>query len=38
MRNIMAEGLYLQPNNILFRNDAEAFLDREIFCGTARGV
>ncbi|MGF7230422.1 ROK family protein [Arachidicoccus sp.] len=37
IRNIIAERLGLQASDILFRNDAEAFLDGEIFCGAAKG-
>lgn len=36
VRNILAEELGLLPDNILFRNDAEAFLEGEMFCGAAR--
>lgn len=37
VRNILAERLELEPQNILFRNDAEAFLEGEMFCGAAVG-
>lgn len=37
IRNALAERLSIEGKNILFRNDAEAFLDGEIFCGAAKG-
>lgn len=37
IRNALAERLSIEGKNILFRNDAEAFLDGEIFCGGAKG-
>jgi glucokinase len=35
IRTSMAERLDIVPGDILFRNDAEAFLEGEIFCGAA---
>lgn len=35
IRAALAERLNLLPGDILFRNDAEAFLEGEIFCGAA---
>jgi glucokinase len=35
IRIALAERLNLLPGDILFRNDAEAFLEGEIFCGAA---
>lgn len=37
IRNALAERLSIEGKDILFRNDAEAFLDGEIFCGAAKG-
>jgi glucokinase len=37
IRQILAERLDILPENILFRNDAEAFLEGEVFCGAAKG-
>lgn len=37
VRNILAQRLGLEPLNVLFRNDAEAFLEGEMFCGAAVG-
>lgn len=37
IRNILSEALQLEPENILFRNDAEAFLDGELYGGAAKG-
>ena len=37
IREIMAEALSLQPANIRFRNDAEAFLAGELYAGAAKG-
>lgn len=37
IRNELAERLNLLPGNILFRNDAEAFLEGELFCGAGQG-
>ncbi len=37
IRNILSEALQLEPENILFRNDAEAFLDGELLGGAAKG-
>lgn len=37
VRELLAEETGLLPGNILFRNDAEAFLEGEMFCGAASG-
>ena len=37
IRGELAERLQISGNDIRFRNDAEAFLDGEIFCGAAYG-
>ena len=37
IRNILSQRLDLRPENIIFRNDAEAFLHGEVFCGAAKG-
>lgn len=37
IRQILAAALELEPENILFRNDAEAFLAGELFGGAAKG-
>ena len=37
IREILAEKLGIKGCNILFRNDAEAFLEGEKFCGAAKG-
>ncbi len=37
IRAELAKRLLLQPHDILFRNDAEAFLEGELFCGAAAG-
>jgi len=37
IREALAERLDLLPENLCFRNDAEAFLEGELFCGAARG-
>ncbi len=37
VRELLAEETGLLPGNILFRNDAEAFLEGELFCGAASG-
>lgn len=37
IRQILAEALLLQPANIRFRNDAEAFLAGELYAGAAKG-
>lgn len=37
IREILAERLQVSGNDIGFRNDAEAFLDGEIFCGAGQG-
>ncbi|MBC7934729.1 MAG: ROK family protein [Rhizobacter sp.] len=37
IRAALARRLSLQPFDILFRNDAEAFLEGELFCGAATG-
>ncbi|MBE9601530.1 ROK family protein [Pedobacter sp. MC2016-24] len=36
IRSCLATHLAIVPENILFRNDAEAFLHGEVFCGAAR--
>jgi glucokinase len=38
IRKHLAAGLSLEERNILFRNDAEAFLDGEVYCGAAKGI
>ncbi len=37
IRKELAERLNIEPHNILFRNDAEAFLEGEVFCGSIKG-
>ncbi|MBC8054204.1 MAG: ROK family protein [Sphingobacteriaceae bacterium] len=37
IRSILSERLGISPQNIEFRNDAEAFLHGEVFCGAAKG-
>lgn len=37
IREELAKRLNIEPGNILFRNDAEAFLEGEVFCGSAKG-
>ena len=37
VREILAERLHICGDDINFRNDAEAFLDGEIFCGAGQG-
>jgi glucokinase len=37
IKNMLAEKLNVSPAAIQFRNDAEAFLEGELFCGAARG-
>jgi glucokinase len=37
VRSILAEALHLNPENIQFRNDAEAFLAGELYGGAAKG-
>ena len=37
IRAALAQRLQLQPSDICFRNDAEAFLEGELFCGAATG-
>ncbi|EOR96494.1 ROK family member transcriptional repressor [Arcticibacter svalbardensis MN12-7] len=36
IKQYFADALGIIPENILFRNDAEAFLHGEVFCGAAR--
>ncbi|MNX26408.1 Fructokinase [compost metagenome] len=36
IRTCLAEHLSILPQHILFRNDAEAFLHGEVFCGAAK--
>lgn len=38
VREYLAKQLGLEPDNIIFRNDAEAFLHGEVFCGAGRGM
>lgn len=35
--DILAEYFHIQPSQLFFRNDAEAFLQGEVFCGAAQG-
>lgn len=37
IRNILTEHFRLNPSELFFRNDAEAFLHGEAFCGAAKG-
>ncbi len=37
IRGAISQKLNINGNDVLFRNDAEAFLDGEIFCGAAKG-
>lgn len=37
IREELAKRLNIEPINILFRNDAEAFLEGEVFCGSVKG-
>lgn len=37
IRELLAEALLLEPDNIRFRNDAEAFLAGELYGGAAKG-
>lgn len=37
IRKELAERTNIDAENIMFRNDADAFLEGEIFCGAARG-
>lgn len=38
IREYLADSLELKPENIIFRNDAEAFLHGESFCGAGRNI
>ncbi|EOR93561.1 ROK family member transcriptional repressor [Arcticibacter svalbardensis MN12-7] len=38
IKQYFADVLDMKPENILFRNDAEAFLHGEVFCGAARNL
>ncbi|WP_256011863.1 ROK family protein [Desertivirga xinjiangensis] len=38
VREYLAAQLKLEPGNIIFRNDAEAFLHGEVFCGAGRNM
>lgn len=38
VKQYLADELHLDPKDILFRNDAEAFLHGEVFCGAGLGL
>jgi len=38
IKQFFADELSIKPENILFRNDAEAFLHGEVFCGAGRNA
>lgn len=38
IRKCLADSLEIEPENIIFRNDAEAFLHGESFCGAGRNM
>jgi glucokinase len=37
IRELLSDNLKINGNRIRFRNDAEAFLEGEVFCGAAKG-